>query len=107
MPNLSQPLERTQEVLVSWHLVDAHDDALGRVVSVQEKMFDVMSTMTAEGWRCNIASMPDGSAKIELNADTPTRQVVAVTGDRLVIDFDGLKKISAEQAAEFFTEAGA
>jgi len=106
VPNFSTSVQRTQEPLASWHLVDAEHDGVGRVVTAQEKMFDVIAAVTPEGWRGVVVCLPDGTAKLELNADNPIRQVIARSGDLLVIDFDGLKVITAEQASEFFTEAG-
>lgn len=107
MPSFSTPVQRTTEDRPYWHLVDAHNATLDRVVSTQEKMFDVIQTLTPEGWRGSVSCQPDATCRLELNADNPIRQVIASTGDRLVIDFDGLKLISEDQAEEFFTEGGA
>lgn len=104
MPAFSTNLRRTQEDLPSWHLVDAEDTALGRIVTTQEKMFDLLQTLMPQGWRGAVTCNPDNTCRLELNADNPARVVIAQTGDRLVIDFDGLKLLTAGQAAEFFTE---
>lgn len=104
MPAFSVPLQRKQEPLHSWHLVDAMDAAAGRVVMAQEKMFDVIQTLAPQGWRGALNCDPDGTFKVELNADNPTRQIIARTGDRLVVDFDGIKLISDAVADEFFED---
>jgi hypothetical protein len=106
MPAFSTNLQRTQEDLPSWHLVDAENSELGRVVTTQEKMFDVLQTLMPLGWRGAVTCNPDSTCRLELNADSPTRTVIASSGDRLVIDFDGLKLLTESQATEYFTTGG-
>ena len=47
--------------------------------------------------------MVGGAWRIELNADNPTRQVVAEAGDWLVDDF-GLRKLTAAECADNYDE---
>lgn len=86
-------LQRKATPLPAWHLTD------------QTAMLAALGDLSAAGWRGGITHNPDDSTwRIELNADNPTRQLVAETGDWLVEDF-GLRKLTAEQCADNYDEA--
>lgn len=71
--------------LDGWHL---HD---------QSAMLDALSVLSQQGWRGGLSFDPsNGLWRIELNADNPTRQVTAQTGDWLVDDM-GLRRLSPEE----------
>ena len=61
----------------------------------QAAMLDALTFLAAEGWR-GALSPEDGVWVLELNADNPTRQVVAELGDWLILD-GGLRKLSATE----------
>jgi hypothetical protein len=61
----------------------------------QAAMLDALTFLAAEGWR-GALSPEDGVWVLELNADNPTRQVVAELGDWLILD-GGLRKLSAAE----------
>jgi len=74
--------------LTAWHLVD------------QAAMLDALSVLSGDGWRGSLSPV-DASWVLELNADNPTRQVIADLGEWLVLD-GGLRKLSdAEVAADY------
>jgi hypothetical protein len=91
MPSFSTPLQRTQEPLQAWHLVD----------DVDEKMFEIYMVLKGQGWRGQVMSDPSGPY-LEMNDNSSDRQVRARTGDRLVIDFDGPKLITEDQQDTYF-----
>lgn len=79
---MSVLLQRKPVPLPAWHLTD------------QSAMLEALGDLSAQGWRGAIACNPvDSTWRIELNADDPTRQVIAETGDWLVDDF-GLRKLT-------------
>jgi hypothetical protein len=74
--------------LTAWNLTD------------QSEMLDVLSALSADGWRGSLCPTETGWS-LELNADDPVRQVIAEIGDWLVVD-GGLRKLSsAEVAADY------
>lgn len=87
---MSVQLQRKPIALTAWHLVD------------QAAMLAALGDLSAAGWRGGI-TMVDGAWRIELNADSPTRQVVAESGDWLVDDF-GLRKLTAAECADNYDE---
>lgn len=87
---MSVQLQRKPIALTAWHLVD------------QAAMLAALGDLSAAGWRGGI-TMVDGAWRIELNADNPTRQVVAESGDWLVDDF-GLRKLTAAECADNYDE---
>lgn len=89
---MSQTLTRKPVPITAWHLSD------------QSEMLAALGDLSAAGWRGAISRQPDASWRIELNADNPTRQVIAVTGDWIVDDF-GLRTLTAAELAEHYDEA--
>lgn len=85
-------LVRKPVELVGWHLVD------------QSAMLDALTVLSESGWRGAITQF-SGGWRLELNADEPTRQVIAELGDWLVSDM-GLRKLSAAECAENYEEVG-
>lgn len=78
-------VQRQPLPLQAWQLTDA------------AAMLAALDDLTAAGWRGQISCNPvDSTWRIELNADDPTRQVIAETGDWLVDDF-GLRKLTATE----------
>jgi hypothetical protein len=61
----------------------------------QAAMLEALTFLAAEGWR-GALSPEDGVWVLELNADNPTRQVIADLGEWLVLD-GGLRKLSAAE----------
>lgn len=76
----------------------------GWQLSSQADMLDALTALSADGWRGAISQF-DGGWRLELNADEPTRQVIAELGDWLVVDM-GLRKLSAAECSENYEEAG-
>ena len=75
-------VQRKPVPLQAWHLADA------------AAMLAALDDLATVGWRGGLTNV--GAVwRIELNADDPTRQVVAETGDWLIDDF-GLRALSAE-----------
>lgn len=99
-------LQRIQTPLQAWHFADETMTIGGveRVVSAQEKMLDAVSTLIGQGWRGAVTPNGDGTCKVELNADNPSRTVSAGMGDWLVIDFD-LRALSDDQCAAEYEAA--
>lgn len=87
-------LQRKSMQVSGWHLTD------------QSQMLDALSILSAAGWRGAIsfdaASM---SWALELNADDPVRQIMARTGDWLVVDA-GLRKLTTVQVLENYEVEG-
>ena len=82
---MSVSLRRKDIDLPAWHLVD------------QAAMLDALGYLMGQGWRGGLTANPgDGSWRLELNADNPTRQVIAETGDWIVLDME-LRKLSAAE----------
>ena len=73
-------LTRKPTPIVAWHLTD------------QTEMLDALGALASDGWRGALTPVGDGW-RLELNTDTPNRQVTAEIGDWLVID-GGLRKLS-------------
>ena len=86
------PLTRKPIEVPAWHLADQSD------------MLTALADLAVDGWRGAISRNPDGSWRIELNADNPTRQVIAATGDWIVDDF-GLRTLTAAQVADHYDES--
>jgi len=61
--------------------------------------------LSADGWRGAVSQSEGGGWTLELNADAPTRQVVAQVGDWLVVDM-GLRKLSAADCEANYEESG-
>jgi len=85
-------LVRKPVELVGWHLVD------------QSAMLDALTVLSESGWRGAITQF-SGGWRLELNADEPTRQVIAELGDWLVSDM-GLRKLTDAECAANYEEAG-
>lgn len=85
-------LVRMPVELTAWHLVD------------QAAMLDALTVLSESGWRGAISQFA-GGWRLELNADEPTRQVIAELGDWLVVDM-GLRKLTDSECAENYQEAG-
>lgn len=86
-------LTRKPVGLTAWELVD------------QSAMLDALTVLSADGWRGAVLQADGGGWLLELNADSPTRQVVARVGDWLVVDME-LRKLSAEECAANYEESG-
>ena len=85
---MSVILVRKPVELTAWHLTD------------QASMLDALTVLSGEGWRGALSPL-DSGWQLELNADDPVRQVMAVVGDWLVVD-GGLRKLSdAEVTASY------
>ena len=84
------PLQRKAVPLDAWHLTD------------QAAMLSALGDLSADGWRGGI-TQTGGTWHIELNADNPTRQIIAGAGDWLVDDM-GLRKLSAAECADNYDE---
>ena len=71
----------------------------------QTEMLDALSHLSGSGWRGAISfNSVSATWRLELNADSPTRQIIADTGDWLVLDV-GLRKLtSAEVEANYEVE---
>lgn len=91
---MSVTVRRQQVDLTAWQLIDQSD------------MVAALTALKASGWRGAI-SYDDtrDSWRLELNADNPTRQVIATVGDWLVLDI-GLRKLTAGEFDENYDEAG-
>lgn len=75
-------LRRKPKPLPAWHLDDS------------AAMLDALADLSEQGWRGSIARDPANDMwRLELNTDTPARQVAAQTGDWLVLDGD-LRKVT-------------
>jgi hypothetical protein len=61
----------------------------------QAAMLEALTFLAGLGWR-GALSPEDGVWVLELNADNPTRQVIADVGEWLVLD-GGLRKLSAAE----------
>lgn len=71
-------------------------DLTGWQLSDQAAMLEVLSVLSGQGWRGAVSYNPvDEVWRVELNADDPIRQVIAETGDWLVVDM-GLRCLSAQ-----------
>ena len=79
--------------LDAWNLVD------------QAAMLDALTALSSQGWRGALLQSDSGGWTLELNADSPTRQVVASVGDWLVVDM-GLRKLSAAECDANYEESG-
>ena len=86
------PLIRKAVEVPAWHL------------ATQSDMLTALADLAGDGWRGAISRNPDGTWRIELNADNPTRQVIAATSDWLVDDF-GLRKLTAAECAANYDES--
>jgi len=78
---MSVSVTRKPVSLTAWHLID------------QAAMLDALSVLSGDGWRGSLSPLESGWV-LELNADEPTRQVIAEVGEWLVLD-GGLRKLSA------------
>jgi hypothetical protein len=85
-------LQRKPVDLTAWHLTD------------QAEMVAALTALKSDGWRGAI-TYDDGSDvwRLELNADNPTRQVIAQLGDWLILDI-GLRKLSDAECADNYDE---
>lgn len=79
-------LRRKPLDIAGFHLTDAN------------KMVDAHAALQANGWRGAIIPGDEGSLRLELNADNPTRHIVASIGDWLVDDM-GWRLVTAEECA--------
>ena len=79
--------------LDAWFLVD------------QAAMLEALTSLSSQGWRGAVLQSDAGGWTLELNADSPTRQVVASVGDWLVVDM-GLRKLSAAECEANYEESG-
>lgn len=81
--------------LVGWQLIDQAD------------MVAALTALKGQGWRGAISYDDSRDAwRLELNADQPTQQIIAATGDWLVMDIS-LRKLSAvEFNANYEAPAG-
>lgn len=87
-------LQRKATPLTGWHLVDQTD------------MLEVLSALAAHGWRGAISFDSSKSVwRLELNADNPTRQVIANTGDWLVDDM-GVRLLTDAQFSANYEVTG-
>jgi hypothetical protein len=77
---MATTLTRKPLPLTAWHLTD------------QAAMLEALGALSEQGWRGSLAPT-NGMWKLEVNADNPTRQISAETGDWLVLDWD-LRKLS-------------
>jgi hypothetical protein len=84
-------LKRKPVEFPSWHLTD------------QAKMLEALGELSVQGWRGALTPTGSGAWQLELNADNPTRQVIAADGDWLVLDWD-LRKLTVEECAEDYDE---
>ena len=85
---MSVTVTRKPVALTAWHLVD------------QAAMLDALSALSGQGWRGSLSPV-DASWVLELNADNPTRQVIADVGDWLVVD-GGLRQLSDAEVTESY-----
>ena len=89
---MSVTLQRKQIDLTAWYLGDQSD------------MVAALTALKSEGWRGAITYNDSADVWwLELNADSPTRQVLATAGDWLVLDM-GLRKLSAAELADNYDE---
>lgn len=88
---MSVTVQRKPVPLQAWHLADA------------AAMLAALDDLSAVGWRGGLTNVGSGW-RIELNADDPTRQVIAETGDWLIDDF-GLRKLSAQECDDNYEVA--
>lgn len=85
---MSVTLQRKQVDLVGWHLTD------------QAEMVSALTELKSAGWRGAISYDDTNDVwRLELNADNPTRQIIAAVGDWLVNDL-GVRKVSDADVAE-------
>ena len=91
---MSVTVRRQQVDLTAWELVDQAD------------MVAALTALKGQGWRGAI-SYDDtrDSWRLELNADSPARQIIAAVGDWLVLDIE-LRKLSAAEFDANYDEAG-
>lgn len=67
-------------------------------------MLEALTTLSALGWRGAVNADEVGGIRLELNADSPTRQIIAGIGDVIVDDL-GWRKVSAAEAEANYDEA--
>jgi len=90
---MSELLQRKPVALPAWHLDD------------QAAMLAALGDLMESGWRGAIAH--NGTTwQIELNADNPSRHIIAVIGDWLVLDFE-LRKFTDAQISDNYESAEA
>ncbi len=74
---MSIMLARKPTPLPAWHLTD------------QAAMLTALDELSDLGWRGSVMRDPSADTwRLELNADTPTRQAIASVGEWLVLDGD-------------------
>lgn len=86
-------LTRKPVELTAWSLTD------------QSAMLDALTFLSGQGWRGAVSQFEGGGWRLELNADNPTRQVIAELGDWLVLDM-GLRKLTAAECEDNYEELG-
>lgn len=59
-------------------------------------IMEAYSYFLANGWRGRIEADESGVLHIELNADNPTRQIIASIGD-IIVDDSGWRKITQSE----------
>lgn len=81
-------LQRKPIDLIGWHLISQAD------------MLDALSHLSGDGWRGAVYPA-EGTWRLELHADSPTRNIIASIGAWLIDDM-GLRLITdAECAANY------
>lgn len=87
-------LTRKPVDLTGWHLAD------------QSEMLDALGYLSAQGWRGAVTfDSANNTWRLELNADQPVRQIIAVMGDWLIVDM-GVRKLTDAEAAANYEELG-
>ena len=90
---MSVTLQRKQVDLVGWHLTD------------QAEMVSALTELKSAGWRGAISYDDTNDVwRLELNADNPTRQIIAQIGDWVVMDI-GLRKLSDAECGDNYEVA--
>ena len=90
---MSVTLQRKPVDLDAWHLTD------------QSEMVTALTALKSHGWRGAITYDDTSDVwRLELNADQPTRQIIAQLGDWLVLDI-GLRKITDSECSDNYEVA--
>lgn len=84
-------LQRKPIDLTGWHLVGPAE------------LMEAFTALTALGWRGGISAGETGTLRLELNADNPTRHIIASVGDYLIDDM-GLRLLTAEEFSANYDE---
>jgi hypothetical protein len=85
------------------HLVRKSVELPAFQLTTPTDMFEALSALIAQGWRGQISADETGGYRLEANADSPVRQIIAAIGDVIVDDL-GWRLLTGEQADTNYDE---